>query len=155
MPNEEIHTPATYTLGQDRLSFLAQYPNTGKTPAKNIHVVAFVDIIPANQEVPLDFIDDPSAHMASDFVTGMESPGPAPTMDIERRDQAEQFRGVTVDELKALYEGKAYIADWGIIRYDDVFGRHHWNKWCRWSTKYQGANTYNAKSCTQFNSIDE
>ena len=46
-----------------------------------------------------------------------------------------------------IAQGKAYLAIYGIITYDDVFGAHHWTKFCTWPATNGVFHTY---ECTQF-----
>ena len=57
----------------------------------------------------------------------------------------------TSPKITAIADGKSYVAIYGIITYDDVFGDHHWTKFCSWPAINGVFHTY---QCTQFNSVD-
>jgi hypothetical protein len=57
----------------------------------------------------------------------------------------------TEEEVVGIRDGKLYLAVYGVIAYRDVFGVDHWTHFCKW----EGENgTFQAKKCTQYNSVD-
>jgi hypothetical protein len=57
---------------------------------------------------------------------------------------------VTTDEALGWANGQTYVAAYGIISYDDVFGAHRWTKWCRWRVG-KVAEGAAAATCAQYN----
>jgi uncharacterized repeat protein (TIGR01451 family) len=138
----DVGQPMTYPLG---------IKNTGKTPARNMIAKIFLDIIDSDQEPPLSRVAD-ATYERGIITAGILFPDSDIKQPIIRPTQDGKARLTTDSEVKALQEGKAYIAIYGIITYDDVFGVHHWTKFCKW----QGVpnSTYHASQCTAYNSVD-
>jgi hypothetical protein len=130
--------------------------NSGKTVATKIWARYTVAFINANQGPPLQCVEIQSAgcpvngEIVRTIMPGKDSPATvlwqsAPGVD----------RIATPQEVEDWNSGKAYIAIFGIVYYDDVFKVRHWVRFCDWSTK-PGTDhiIFQAQSCTQYNSID-
>ncbi len=101
----------------------AQMKNLGKTPAKRIMLgYIFEGITPSTN--PL--FDD---HRLKFINAGMLPPqGPA-TLSVEiTPGKPDELLGK--GRFEAIREGKIVVYYWGLITYDDVFGFHHWLKFC-------------------------
>jgi hypothetical protein len=128
--------------------------NTGKTPAKNIHLYSFVDIFPAAVEVPLSNVDNPTRAIHQEVVSGMVLPDSPTDMARRRIGQDGTFIIATSDEVADYYGGKAYVAAYGMVTYEDVFHKPHWMKFCFWSAGLNGAISA-TRNCSNYNSMDE
>jgi hypothetical protein len=127
--------------------------NTGKTAAKNLDVKLFAGIIDADKEPPLDRVEDTHPTAFTHIVTGTLSPSDGIQHDIPRFfKDGNHPEPLSAEEFKALEEGRAYIAVYGIATYDDIFGTHRWTKFCGWIPTVKGA--FEAKECTKFNDVD-
>jgi len=60
---------------------------------------------------------------------------------------------LTYAEIEDLTHQRAYIAVHGIVTYDDIFGSHHWTKFCAWKSGSVG--TYSAIKCADYNNVDD
>jgi hypothetical protein len=129
--------------------------NIGKTPARNIAIKVFLDIVDASQEPPLDRVE--SAEAGSPYPFGVIRAGIVfPNTDLKQRIVRIMKGGAplvaTDSEVSAVRDGKAYLAVYGIIRYDDIFKIHHWTRFCDWKALN---GTFEALRCTQYNSVDD
>jgi uncharacterized repeat protein (TIGR01451 family) len=135
--------PVTYPL---------RVVNTGKTPAKNIILKVFVDIIDANQEPPLDHVDATSGYPHSRITSAIVFPNSDFKETVFRPSDNSSPRLATDDEVKAVREGRAYLAVYGIITYDDVFRIHRWTRFCEWIAT---GGHFQASGCTRYNAVDK
>jgi hypothetical protein len=141
------------TAGQP-IVYPVRVTNIGKTPARNVDMKIFVEVVAATQEPSLNRVDDTSWHypfgkMTAGIVypnTDFKQPVIRPGSTLGSAEVA------TPEEVTAVLSGKSYLAAYGIILYDDVFNVRHWTKFCTWN----GTNgAFAAQQCTQFNSVDQ
>ncbi len=134
--------PVTYPL---------RVVNTGKTPATNIDMRIFADIVDASQEPPLGHVEE-HAHVPHGHITaGIIFPSSDFKQPVVRPGNNGAPLMATDDEVIAVRDGRAYLAVYGVIAYDDVFKTRHWTKFCNWiALKGQ----FHALKCTQYNSVD-
>lgn len=127
--------PVTYPL---------RVVNTGKTPAKNLDMKIFIDIVPADQEPPLEYVDKNSGHPYGHITSGIVFPNADFNQTVVRpsADGSPQL---------AIKDGKSYLAVYGVIDYDDVFKTHRRTKFCAWIAT---SGTFHASGCTKYNSVD-
>jgi hypothetical protein len=130
------------------LIYPVRISNHGKTAAQNVVAKAFIDVLDARQEPNLGFVDDPDIHGPQRYEQGITSPGGWMDWDFQR-----PGRMIDDKEFVGVGQGSAYVVIFGIISYDDIFGNHHWTKFCSWLTPAPGA--YSTRSCTAFNSVDK
>jgi uncharacterized repeat protein (TIGR01451 family) len=124
--------------------------NTGKTPAKNIVMRIFIDIVDAALEPPLDHVDKHSSYPHGLITAGSMLQNEDFNQVVTRPTKGGAPNLATAAEVFAMQEGRAYQAVYGIIDYDDEFG-HHWTRFCRWMGL---RGTFRAQACTQYNSVD-
>ena len=94
--------------------------NIGKTPARNIHVNALMNMVPANQQVDLRCADSRCASDSTFY--GIFFPNETSPFPMEK------FHGETAGHIDAWNNGTAYFAVHGIVTYTDVFHTDHWTK---------------------------
>jgi hypothetical protein len=133
----------TYPLGMK---------NSGKTPARNMVAKIYLDIVDASQEPPLERVAT-EAYVRRVMTAGIVLPGVDIKQPIIRPAEDGKSRLTTESEFTALRDGKAYVAIYGIITYDDVFGVQHWTKFCNWETG-SGNGTFHTERCTAYNDVD-
>jgi len=134
--------PMTYPLG---------IKNTGKTPARNMVTKIYLDIVDASQEPPLERVVT-DTYERGVITAGIVFPDGDIKQPIVRPTENGKPRLTTDSEVNAVREAKAYIAIYGIITYDDVFGVHHWTKFCKWQAAAAG--TFHTAQCTAYNNVD-
>ena len=127
-----------------------RFVNTGKTPATDIDMSVFIEIVDADKGPHLEYVDAPDAdgHPHARATSGISFPNADVNQRISRIGGDGSPRTATNDEVKAVNDGKAYLAVYGIIKYDDVFKRHQWTKFCMWMAQ---TGTFQARECTQYN----
>lgn len=140
------------TCGQP-VNYPFQIANIGKTGAINIEAQLYYSILDASQDVPIYEIDDTSTdHPHNYFTTGFIYPNEAMKYTGWRPQKGNSPLLVTKDESIGYRDGMKYLAIFGIVSYDDVFGNHHWAKFCRW---WANIGHFNAESCARFNSVGD
>jgi len=144
------HASWKITSGQP-VVYPLRVTNSGKTPAANMDMSVFVEIVDADKEPSLEYVDTPIGHPHGHATSGIVFPNVDIDQPVIRPSDDAGPRVATDDEVRAVKDGKAYMAVYGIVRYDDVFQRHRWTKFCIWSAL---TGTFQAKSCTQYNSAD-
>ena len=55
--------------------------------------------------------------------------------------------------VMSLQEGRAYIAIYALVAYDDIFGIKHWTRTCGFQALVNGGN-FHASQCTAWNDVD-
>jgi uncharacterized repeat protein (TIGR01451 family) len=113
----------TITTGQ-AVTYPLRIENIGKTPATNIVVKIFVDVVDSSQEPPLDRVD--GAKIGSLYPFGLIQSGIIfPNTDFKQLVVRPQKGGgplvATDSEVSAVRNSQAYVAVYGIITYEDVF----------------------------------
>jgi hypothetical protein len=130
-----------------------QIINTGKTPAKYIDGRIYYDFPETGSEPPLNLVNSNDLEHAFNKVeAGMINPAEALKMYGERPERPGVAKVATDDEVIRARERKIHLAVFGIMNYDDVFGVHHWIKFCKWISVDP---YYSTEGCTKFNSIDD
>lgn len=144
------------TAGQP-VAYPLRVANIGKTSAKNVDAKVFVEIVDASREPSLNHIEN--AKLGSPEPLTIISAGILfPTTDFKQKVYRVIKSGgsdplvATNDEVIALTTGKAYLAVYGIITYDDVFQTPHWTRFCDWRSFANGL--YSTYKCTEFNGVD-
>lgn len=126
-----------------------RFTNIGQTVARHIHIDIAVDIIDSSKEIPNEIIQPGYPYRVIE--TNLMFPHVPIQLSVGRRQIGQNGfadRPLTVDEVTALQKGNAYIAVYGIARYDDIFKTSHWLKFCQ--------SAFLAKEgCTRYNEADE
>jgi hypothetical protein len=152
-PTKEGKKPDAQLIVGQPVLYPLQVRNMGKTSAKNIDMSIFVDILDALQEVPLGRIsnptDDPHGHISA----GIVFPNEDFKHVVTRPGKDGQPLPLTDLEATAMNNGKAYLAIYGIVTYDDVFKVHHFTKFCDYRGTV-GASTLKVQSCVAYNDAD-
>lgn len=138
------------TTGQP-VTYPMKVANVGKTPARNMDMKIFVDIGDALQEPPLDHVDGGTISPHGHATAGIIFPNSEFKQSVVRLGDDGSPLVATDKEVVAIRDGKAYLAVYGVVTYDDVFNTHHWTKFCSWIA---GNGKFEARQCTQYNSVD-
>jgi uncharacterized repeat protein (TIGR01451 family) len=142
------------TTGQP-VTYPLQVINVGKTPARNVVMNIFMDIVDSSQEPPLDRVEGAKAGSPYPFAritAGIVFPNSNFKQLVVRPMKGDGPLVATDSEVSAIRDGKAYLAVYGIITYDDVFKTHHWTRFCEWD----GLNgTFHTERCTKYNNVDD
>ncbi len=147
------------TVGQP-LSISISFRAMGKTPVRKIAAKSFVEIVDSEKEPSLDRVEGAVKFPHSIVRSGILYPPDhieSPVVRMKWTDrEAESFEPdpVTRPEFDLLTSGKAYLAVYGIVIYEDSFGTRHWTKYCNWIPVSKGAGSYNAPICTAYDATD-
>jgi hypothetical protein len=77
-------------------------------------------------------MDDPGKHPHYSSNTGLFFPkSSAPQAAPRLGDNGEPLPLTAQEYSDVMDSGKSYVAVYGIVRYDDIFGIHHWTKFCK------------------------
>jgi hypothetical protein len=149
--NNPDKTTIPITVGQP-VNYPFQIANIGKTAATNIDARLYYSILDASQDVPVDEVDNASTYPYNHITAGIVYPN-----DVMKQIGTRPQKGgapllATKDEVEGIRDGKKYLAVFGIVSYDDVFGKGHWSKFCNWIA---GNGDFQAESCTRFNSVGD
>lgn len=112
--------------------------NTGKTPALDVAPHAHWNILMPDS--PLT-VENGSSFFQS---TNVLFPNQAVTLTTDK------FQ-IPAIELPLITKGDMVFKIWGEIPYDDVFGRHHWTKFCIILAK----NLESLNACSEYNGTDD
>ncbi|HEV3041729.1 MAG TPA: hypothetical protein VHA33_28445 [Candidatus Angelobacter sp.] len=97
--------------------------NPGNSPAMNIRIAESIDIRISVSTMPLTYPDHPDQ--------GFDA---APGTDIVR----EYHYAVTQEHVDAIANDTKRLYVWGWARYNDIFGKEHWTKWCYEYSRFTG-----------------
>ena len=148
----------TVTAGQSP-TVQVKFINVGKGAARKLRGKIYVECVDAEKEPHLERIESDQLFPGTIFVAGILFPTNAAETPADR----ERWKNInanlaepdplTESELAALLSGKAYMAVYGMILYEDVFGTPHWTKFCSW-TPFATGGQFQASRCTQYNEAD-
>lgn len=132
--------------------------NEGKTLARNVLIGTRVEFVPNGKSPNLgDTIYGPATFME----TGMILPNESKTVVIRRQHRKEGAPNNSEDypltdaELAALRAGGGYIAEYSIVKYEDIFHVQHWTKFCVWYSPAIGSQMGGVHPCAAFNQTDD
>jgi hypothetical protein len=128
----------------EKFDYSLTLSNIGKTPARNIRMKAFMNIVPSSQQANLKCVEEGCP--GDEVFYGSFFPNDSTTYLMERA------RGMSTEQTNAWNNGAAYFAVFGMLTYSDVFNVPHWSKFCIW---YSKAGNYSAENCTAYNSVDD
>jgi hypothetical protein len=144
-------TTSTLTAGRP-VTCLVHLRNIGKTPARNVEAKIYLDIIDFHREPPLDDVEQNLAHPRAYINTGILFPNSDFKLVTMRPAGGGSPALATESEVTAVREGRAYLAIYGIVNYDDIFNMHHWTKFCEWPSVRGNFQPYH---CTNYNNVDD
>jgi hypothetical protein len=130
--------------------------NVGKTPARKVITLLFIEIVPTGQDPHLP------THRG-ETITGVPYFGgvlfpsdvhnvPAIRLVESPEGTPRQEQPLTRSEAQSLSERKSYLAVWGSVHYCDIFGILHKTDMCE-ATFTSGENAGSEK-CTKFSDTD-
>lgn len=134
----------TFKIAENRpIEIPLQLMDIGKTSARSVEAVFFVEVVKNGQ---LPRLDSPRKMAESGFSSGILYP------NIPYESSA--FRGRPIDraEQEDLIAGRAYIAVHGRVDFRDVFKVRHWTKFCLWVPLANAQ--YTSRECAQYNNVD-
>ena len=125
--------------GQEPVA-IAGFYNSGHTPALQVSVHHFQRIVPslAPKDKP-DF-----RRIAGESVTVV---GPDSKVTSKQK-----YMSVTMEEMSNMAAGRAYLYNYGIIQYMDIFGIDHWTMFCYRSRDLTDRNLV---ACSEWNETDK
>jgi hypothetical protein len=139
--------PIDFTAG-NVITVPVRISNVGKTVALNNKLFLFVDVLSPNQSPNL-------THAGQDHAFGFHShtgaffPNAFNDLRIPRINPADGKEvPTTIEEAKDLAK---YVAVYGTVEYDDIFGVHHWTNFCE---PIVLAGSFNASACIDSNAVD-
>jgi hypothetical protein len=129
-------------------NFVTDVLNSGKTPARNVHIDWKVEPLEAEQAPSLNYMG------AGNTTIGILFPD-KPISDLAIRTNPDSsIASVTEDQRKLLGARKLYFSVFARISYDDEFGRH-WTHYCWWMgfppAKDAPPAMFASRSCVEYN----
>lgn len=139
----------------DTIKASTSFQETGKTAAMEIMAEWVIDLVDDGTTLKFPF-KVPRAF----YTTGVLYPSdPQVTQDVfwltyDPKDKTKTIiRTFTVDDVKKLNDGAAFIIVYGRVRYVDGFHIHHWTHYCSWTFSKPGS--YHASQCPAYNRVDK
>lgn len=125
--------------------------NVGKIVARNVHLIGRLEYDPADVGPNLGLHDV----AATDITYGLVFPADHHDYPMQFTDNKAKPRALNSDELKQLALGNAYLSLFGIVAYEDEFGKH-WTKFCHWHdyAMIQGP-AVSARDCILWNRVGD
>jgi hypothetical protein len=138
------------------INYPLKLSNVGKTPAKNIVWSIFVEVQDSNYEVRLDCVDRVGKNICNQNRVSSGGIFPNTHWDYTSFRVANDFSPnvATQSEVDAWENGRAYAAVYGIVNYDDIFGTHHWTKFCIWTPPDNKGKYFQTTKCSQYSDVD-
>ena len=149
--------PGPFVKEGERVERAINVTNIGKTPARVIAITQAISFSPARSPPPLGCLDHqtPDCPPLRDVYTGMIMPNGSMSDVIDLRDANGNIRRATDVDEKAYETGEVYLAAFGIIRYEDVFGVQHWVHFCYWNNAPSAeGKIFESGPCVAYNNID-
>ncbi|MCU1243714.1 MAG: hypothetical protein JWO71_4440 [Candidatus Acidoferrum typicum] len=129
--------------------------NTGKSPAKNISGKFVMEKVPNGQSPSLRYDVQGRRVTVGSMWQGTSLPRvEASIFRINPTSKQYEVRPLSTAENEEILKGKAYLATYARVEYDDVFGIHHWTTACAFSTE-DTPGVYKAEACTSYNGVDD
>jgi hypothetical protein len=130
-----------------------QLKNIGKTLATNIALYTFVEFVENGKEPDLNFS---SPSLTDTTRRALLAPTEIDTINVARLaglPGASTPARATQAEADDYGAGKTWLAVHGVLMYDDIFGRHHWVRFCFPSANTSG--TFSIGRCTADNRVGD
>lgn len=116
------HIVATGEIGKPK-SISIGFKNTGKTPAKYVNTIMTVDVIKWDAEP--DFANIKHSHTDSREIVAPQQPI-TNTYDFTEHPEKQ----ISDTQTLGIISGSMRVVVYGIVTYEDIFGIHHWIKYC-------------------------
>lgn len=170
--SKKYGTPIQISAGK-RLSIPGQFMNTGKTPALHVRATVFVQIVGPGNDADLPGKNQPIPEPGKPFPKGgyhvQSIPPQFDTSPVLYPSQYTKFTvfqvmgpyngrdiplAISSSEYQNLRQGKSYIAVWGEIWYQDIFGVNHWSKFCKEGDPAGRVPDAQDKKCVEYSDVD-
>jgi hypothetical protein len=140
-PNAPLSVPMRMTI-------------SGKTAAKQVLAIFFVEVVKATDAPKLDSKSPYFWRFSAGLIQPTETPGDFLVYRQQPGIGLNAMSNLGEPEMQELRNGDAYLVVHGKMRYRDIFEASHWAKYCfamplSFTLKY-----YNSKRCSDYNSID-
>lgn len=130
---------------------VVHFTDTGKTPARRLSFSIRIEDVHPGGTPHFEYAGTTTGEAGALFPN---EPQKVPVAIIERsaiNSAVNEPTLLTDTDFAELMDGTAHFAVYGWFDYDDVFGIHHWMKFCDWISY---APTFGSKECTEHNEID-
>jgi hypothetical protein len=122
--------------------------NIGKTPAKNVEVHLVAEILRSTEGASLRYKKNHER-----VVIGILFPSDFDDMDAfllnPDKPGISDLPLLQHSQLESLKDGSTYLVIFGTAKFVDVFGTHHWVRFCTWHNFSAQPGTYHAQACTR------
>lgn len=119
------------------------FSNSGKTPARSVLFTFRIEYVKPGA-IPSLTYDTKSSKLG---FMGALFPNEPQTVNISTPES------LTDVDFKNLAAGKSFVAEYGEMKYQDVFGIEHWNKFCTW-LPFGPPGPYLSRTCVEYNDVD-
>jgi hypothetical protein len=126
------------------------FENMGKTPAKNVVGKAEVQVVESDHSPNFKY------HRSYPYLdAGYMFPNIPGEGLIWLGDDPKNPRALTKEERESLEKGGSYLVVYGTVAYADMFGVHHWVRFCSWHAFAETTRDYAAKACADYGKVDD
>jgi hypothetical protein len=136
-------------IGKAPMQYTFKMENVGRVAADHVHGISRVEIVPKDAEPAMSY--QPFASLAFDAAPIFPSGGPHPFHPALLNPGLEPGE-LTPSQRKSLADETAYMAIYGIVYYDDIFGSW-WTQFCIWTPLpvIRHTDSFSAGPCVSFN----
>lgn len=143
------------TKGTSIPTVAATITNTGKSPAKKIFVKMTMEKVPNGQSPSFTFPLPITVTIGSMWQGRLEPLRDVTILWINPQTKEVEPRPLTAAEDAELVHGKAYIATYATVTYEDVFGIHHQTTSCTFASESPTPVLLGgAEKCTDYGGVD-
>jgi hypothetical protein len=131
------------------VAFGMNITNFGKSPAVEVHVQNWVEVVASSSPPSLNGKGAYSLILYNLLFPDDQQVSPTRRAKLDRKEDWP----MTDDERRQMETGEAYLVSYGIATYRDEFGPH-WTKFCQWQSYVQNRN-FKAVTCTLYNGVGD
>jgi len=103
--------------------------NSGRTFAKNVHMIAMIEIVKPDQQIPnFDIVEEAYQTAAITATTGLLATNQELKVDIDVKKGDANI--LSADDITSVQTRQTWLFAHGNVSYVDIFKCKHWTKFC-------------------------
>jgi hypothetical protein len=157
------HAPIAFPIDSP-IVVSGQIRNTGKTPARRVNA-SFTTVVLSKDELPEFVYEAGTGHPTTKVEADVFFPDARPERYESRafKQHIKQLEDTVMTKqlMTEIVKGNQFIVVHGEISYDDIFGTHHWQTYCRLYPEFLGVRKPAEKvpplvdACRKHNDMDK
>lgn len=138
------------------ISIKSTMSNSGKTPAKHIRSKIVVRKVMTSERLHLAYEGYPLSEPRGGILIPNEPITILGYISLQFQDPGHAIvpMRMTQNDVEQIKAGLAYGIIYGKIDYDDIFGKHHWIKFCGYNSGDMHQIQHAVTSCAEYNDVD-